>query len=62
MNITTKFGLFDRVRITELEQSGVVLCFFVDSGGMQIKVRYFHNGESKEVYFLESELEPIGAV
>jgi len=56
VKIVSAFDLAEEVKIKELNQNGRIMCFFVDSGGMQIKVRYFHNGEAKEVYFLEDEL------
>jgi hypothetical protein len=51
-----KFALMDRVKIIELDAKGLVIAIFIDPMGMVYKVRYFHNGEAKEVYFYEFEL------
>ena len=59
MNYQFAFEIFEKVKIQELEQTGIVICIFIDSSLVQYKVRYFHNGEAKEIYFLERELKKL---
>lgn len=57
MTITTVFELNEIVKIVPLDMcEGRIVNFWI-SNRIEYKVRYFHGGELKEVYFLESELE-----
>ena len=57
MEINWQIG--DKVRIPVLGYFGVVRSIWIVARGIQIEVRYFHNGDAKEVYFYESELEKV---
>jgi hypothetical protein len=59
MTYEVKFDLKQKVRITELERNGIVNGIFIGLNGIEYKVRYFDNCESKEVYFYEFELEKV---
>ena len=56
MKITTQSDINDRVWIKELRVPDRVTGLFVDSGGVQVNVRWFKDGEPKTAYFLESEI------
>ena len=47
------------VWIKELAGKGRVLVISWDHLAIWYKVRYFHNSEAKEVFFLEDELEDM---
>ena len=55
--ITVDFHVEQKVKIPELGRDGVVLAIFVDGGGIQYKVRYFYDGQAREVYFYKWELQ-----
>lgn len=55
------FSLGQRVRIKELNRPGRVLAIFIGDTGYQYKVRYFDDGDAKEVYFFTDELEEVPA-
>lgn len=54
-----KFNLKDKVKIIDLDWKGIIIAIFIGDLGVQYKVRYFYNGEAKEVYFFEDELEKV---
>lgn len=62
--VTLDYHIEQEVTITKLLGtdgvtgiSGVVLAMFIDGSGIQYKVRYFWEGEAKEVYFYPWEIE-----
>jgi hypothetical protein len=58
INFTFKFDLKDSVEIIPYKNTiGSVRSIRVYEEGTQYKVRYFHNGEAKEVWFFEEELK-----
>jgi len=59
MKRARQYTLGDRVRIKELQTGGRVTAVYLGDSGLQYYVRYFHNGESKAVYFFADELEPV---
>ena len=59
MKIETVFDLFERVKIKELDMSGVVVSVWVSKSGVQYETRYFLNGEAKNVYMFETELDKV---
>jgi hypothetical protein len=56
MRIDTKFDINKSVKIIPLENlvGRIISIFYLNQ--IEYRVRYFHNGELKEVYFLEDEL------
>ena len=54
-----KFNLKDRVTIIDLDWKGIIIAIFIGNLGVQYQVRYFYNGDAKEVYFFEHELEKV---
>lgn len=63
MTIETRTEIGHRVKIIAMEgTSGRVLSFFYGQNGLQYYVRYFHNGDEKQVYFFEDELEFVDMV
>lgn len=61
MIIEYKFNLLDRVKVTELELTGLVISVWSGKRGNEIEVRVFINGKPEYIYFLESELELCNA-
>jgi len=59
VKIETVFDLFERVKIKELDMSGVVVSVWVSKSGVQYETRYFLNGEAKNVYMFETELDKV---
>jgi hypothetical protein len=58
-DIIIKFNLNSKVRLPESvhkELYGTVIAIFIDSGGIQYKVRYFWESKPQEVYFHTNEL------
>lgn len=55
MNLS--FNIGDKVQIPELETYGRVVSIWVQQCGIQYEVRYFLNGEAKNVFFFENEIE-----
>lgn len=53
------FKLHDKVLIKALEWKGIVKAILIQEAGIGYHVRYFINGEAKEVYFYAEELELI---
>ncbi len=51
--------LGDNVLIRELEYSGRVVGIVISFEGIRYDIRYFHNGDAKQVYFFEDELRLI---
>lgn len=49
-------AIHQRVHILPLECEGRVMAIWEDSSGKTYKVRYFHNGDEKQVYFFADEL------
>ena len=58
MTVEFRFNIHDRVRIPELDRSGLVLALYVSETGKQYSVRYFDNGKAETVYLYESEITP----
>jgi hypothetical protein len=56
LSIEVKFKLGETVYMNLFRETGQVISYFVDTSGVQYKVRYAGNGEIKEVYFYEHEL------
>lgn len=52
-----KFNIKDKVSIKQLDWDGIILAIFIGETGIQYKVRYFYNGDAKEIYFYEEELQ-----
>ena len=59
MTITTKFDIGQRVRISELDRSGVVTEIYYNEFGVQYRVRYFDNAAPQTVTFYERELSAV---
>lgn len=57
MEIKTHFEMSQRVRIKDLNIIGRVIAVWFESK-IQIRVRFWLNGDLKELYFFEDELEP----
>lgn len=53
------FPLKQKVYITELEKSGMVMAIYISETGTQYSVRYFDNCEARTVYFYDNEIEVI---
>ena len=64
MNIEIKFEIGNKVGIKPLADSkpvyGVVKSVWLTTRGIQYEIRYFWNGEAKDVYFWPDELEVNG--
>jgi len=57
MVIKTKYNIDDRVYIKYLKTWGRCLSIFISKAGrVEYNIRYFNNGDPKEIYFLEDEL------
>ncbi len=56
MWVELKFGIFQRVKIVELDILEIVSEISISKKGIQYKVRYFFNSALNEVYFIEEEL------
>jgi len=54
------FDIGDGADIIELERPGRVVAIYIDSGGPSYKIRYFHEGSAKEVYFYADEIKKKG--
>jgi len=57
-----KFILGEKIRLPESvhkELYGIIIAIFIDSGGIQYKVRYFWESKPQEVYFYDNELLKI---
>jgi len=52
-----RFNLKEKVRIVELNRTGIIKSIFISESGTQYQVRYFDNAEAKTIYFYEEELE-----
>jgi len=59
MRVETAFDLFERVKIKELDTIGVIVSVWVSKSGVQYETRYFLNGEAKNVYMFETELDKV---
>jgi hypothetical protein len=59
--VTIHYAVTERVKIKELDRPGVVIGVFMDGSKIQYRVRYFYQGEAKEVYFYDWEIESSGA-
>ena len=59
MTIETKFELFDSVKIKPLEglRGKIVGIWIYAKNVLEYKVAYFFNGEKKEAYLNENELD-----
>lgn len=53
------FNIGQRVKIRELDINGRISAIFIKIDEITYRVRYFFNAEPKEVYFNDTELEPI---
>lgn len=56
MKINSKFDIFDKIYIPEISRDGKIIAIWITSLALEYKVKYFHNGDVKEAYFLEDEL------
>jgi len=54
-----KFNLHDKVKILALDIEGIIISIWIADKATQYQVRYFWQGEAKEVYFYEWELEHV---
>ena len=54
-----KIEIAQIVSIPELSTAGRVLNIWIVERGISYEVRYFHNGEAKQVYFFEDELKEV---
>jgi hypothetical protein len=60
MEINFKLG--EKIRLPQIvhkELYGIIIAIFIDSGGIQYKVRYFWESKPQEVYFYNNELIKI---
>lgn len=55
MNLT--FAIAQKVKVKELNRPGVVISIHITKGGPRYEVRYFWDGEAKQVYFFDWEIE-----
>lgn len=53
------FKIKDRVHIEQLNCNGRILTIWITKFGTQYEVRYFYNGDAKNVYFYEDEITLI---
>jgi len=58
MTLNFKFKINQRVKMKELKWHGTVKSIWVTAKSTQYQIRYFWDGEGKEVYFYEEELDP----
>jgi len=56
VKIETKYNLAQKIWIPEIERPGIITEIFIDTFGVQYRIRYFTNSEAKTVVFFESEL------
>lgn len=56
LNIHLKYNLGDEVYISKLEINGTIQAIWITDKCTKYEVRYFNNGDAKEIYFLENEL------
>lgn len=56
-NIVHDIG--DRIYITELKTSGIIISIFITSMAIQYEVRYFFNGKAECVHMFEWEITKI---
>ena len=60
MKFTTNFNLKDSVKVKELNITGKISGFFIDSSGeIQYRVRTIKDYEIKELYFYKDDLELV---
>jgi hypothetical protein len=58
MVISSRFNVGDVVKILPLDKyEGVVLAIYYSDIGMQYRVRYFYNGDPKDTYLFDREIE-----
>ena len=53
------FNLGDRVKITDLDIKGYVNALYITTNEITYRIRYVFNGDIKEVYFTNNELELV---
>lgn len=53
------YELGSHVKIIELNCNARIIAFYVDSGGIQYRCRFFFNGEVKTEYFFIGEFKKI---
>ena len=51
--------IMDRVKIKEIDQSGVIISIHHQIGKSEYQVRYFMNGEVQAIYYHDFELEKV---
>jgi len=54
-----KFQLKDKVKIIDLDWKGIIISILINDLGVKYNVRYFYNGDAKEIYFFEEELQKV---
>lgn len=52
----SKFRLFDRVRITEIDKAGIVGAMMLDREGIQYRVMYWWDGSRKFAWCCDFEI------
>lgn len=57
MKLNNKFNIDDKVNIVELDRPGRVIGLYVTKGEIDYQVRFFSNGDAKNIYFKEDELK-----
>lgn len=57
--INTVFEIRDKVHIKEIDKYGMVVGFWISGDQLQLQyqVRYFKDGDVKDIYFYDFELE-----
>jgi hypothetical protein len=56
MEIRFLYSIGDRVKITDLDRCGYVTGLYYTETGKQYQVSYFHEGDLKTNYLLESQI------
>jgi hypothetical protein len=56
LDLHLKYDINDEVYIKILGVNGIVTSIWIASKGIRYEIRYFYDGEVKEVYFYEQEL------
>ncbi len=57
MKIETKYNIRDKIYISDLKISGVVVGFYFGDHGLQYNIRHFKDNKADTNYFYDFEIE-----